>query len=148
MLMIYANFLIYLSFKKKLRRIKAAKDLYRKGDERIIGYEKRQLLKMLANRSYHSPEISESDEENPDKTIVCVYDYSWRSQEVYTSIFIILRYLLYFDIYTSIYHSRSFLYFVFILFILSFLAKKFTSKRHRLTFGRYSNGKITTTSPV
>ncbi|GET53942.1 hypothetical protein GLOIN_2v1798326 [Rhizophagus irregularis DAOM 181602=DAOM 197198] len=55
---------------KKLRRIKAAKDLYRKSDERIIGYEKRQLLKMLANRSYHSPEISESDEENPDKTIL------------------------------------------------------------------------------
>ncbi|GET52002.1 hypothetical protein GLOIN_2v1840618 [Rhizophagus irregularis DAOM 181602=DAOM 197198] len=55
---------------KKLRRIKAAKDLYRKNDERIIGYEKRQLLKMLANRSYHSPEISESDEENPDKTIL------------------------------------------------------------------------------
>ncbi|GBC17711.2 hypothetical protein GLOIN_2v1869487 [Rhizophagus irregularis DAOM 181602=DAOM 197198] len=24
---------------------------------------------------------SESDEENPDKMIVCVYDYSWRSQE-------------------------------------------------------------------
>ncbi|UZO04892.1 uncharacterized protein OCT59_025254 [Rhizophagus irregularis] len=67
---------------KKLCRIKAAKDLYRKSDERIIGYEKRQLLKMLANRSYHSPEISESDEENPDKMIVCVYDYSWRSQEL------------------------------------------------------------------
>ncbi|UZO09006.1 uncharacterized protein OCT59_029248 [Rhizophagus irregularis] len=48
----------------------AAKDLYRKSDERIIGYEKCQLLKMLANRSYHSPEISESDEENPDKTIL------------------------------------------------------------------------------
>ncbi|GBC13560.2 hypothetical protein GLOIN_2v1847017 [Rhizophagus irregularis DAOM 181602=DAOM 197198] len=55
---------------KKLRRIKAAKNLYRKSDERIISYEKRQLLKMLANRSYHSPEISESDEENPDKTIL------------------------------------------------------------------------------
>ncbi|CAB5370282.1 unnamed protein product [Rhizophagus irregularis] len=55
---------------KKLRRIKDAKDLYRKSDERIIGYEKCQLLKMLANRSYHSPEISESDEENPDKTIL------------------------------------------------------------------------------
>lgn len=119
MLLIYANFLIYLSFKKKLRRIKAAKDLYRKSDERIIGYEKRQLLKMLANRSYHSPEVSESDEEDPDKTIVCVYDYSWRSQEVYTSIFIILRYL-YFDIYTSIYHFRFlslfFIYFIYIVF--------------------------------
>ncbi|CAG8767547.1 7938_t:CDS:2, partial [Rhizophagus irregularis] len=43
---------------KKLRRIKAAKDLYRKSDERIIGYEKHQLLKMLANRSYHSLEIN------------------------------------------------------------------------------------------
>ncbi|RGB43944.1 hypothetical protein C1646_661020 [Rhizophagus diaphanus] len=42
---------------KKLRQIKAVKDLYRKSDERIIGYEKCQLLKMLANRSYHSPEI-------------------------------------------------------------------------------------------
>ncbi|EXX66746.1 hypothetical protein RirG_120810 [Rhizophagus irregularis DAOM 197198w] len=82
MLIIYANFLIYLSFKKKLRQIKAAKDLYRKSDERIIGYEKCQLLKILANRFYHSLEISESDEENPDKTIVCIYDYSWRSQEL------------------------------------------------------------------
>ncbi|GBC24264.2 hypothetical protein GLOIN_2v1798326 [Rhizophagus irregularis DAOM 181602=DAOM 197198] len=70
MLIIYANFLIYLSFKKKLRQIKAAKDLYRKSDERIIGYEKCQLLKILANRFYHSLEISESDEENPDKTIL------------------------------------------------------------------------------
>ncbi|UZO17594.1 uncharacterized protein OCT59_008944 [Rhizophagus irregularis] len=55
---------------KKLRQIKAAKDLYRKSDERIIGYEKCQLLKILANRFYHSLEISESDEENPDKTIL------------------------------------------------------------------------------
>lgn len=37
--------------------------------ERIIGYKKRQLLKMLENRSYLSPEISETDEENLDKTI-------------------------------------------------------------------------------
>ncbi|RGB22512.1 hypothetical protein C1646_677784 [Rhizophagus diaphanus] len=56
--------------RKKLRRIKTAKDLYRKSDERIIGYEKRQLLKMLANRSYHSLKVSETDEKDPDKTIL------------------------------------------------------------------------------
>lgn len=74
--MIYANFLVYLSFKKKLHQFKAAKDLYRKNNKRIIGYENRQLLKMLANRLYHSSEISKIDEEDPDNMIVYVYDYS------------------------------------------------------------------------
>ncbi|PKY48398.1 hypothetical protein RhiirA4_422135 [Rhizophagus irregularis] len=46
-----------LKEEKKLRRIKAAKDLYRKSNKRIIGYEKCQLLKMLANRAYHLPEL-------------------------------------------------------------------------------------------
>ncbi|GET52382.1 hypothetical protein GLOIN_2v1869487 [Rhizophagus irregularis DAOM 181602=DAOM 197198] len=51
MLMIYANFLIYLSFKKKLRQIKAAKDLYRKSDERIIVS---QMKRIQIRRSYAS----------------------------------------------------------------------------------------------
>jgi hypothetical protein len=37
---------------------------------------------MLADRFYHSPEISEEDEENPNNTIINVYDLSWRSDEV------------------------------------------------------------------
>ncbi|CAG8706223.1 5807_t:CDS:1, partial [Funneliformis mosseae] len=41
-------------------------------------YEKRELLLNLANRLYHSPEISEDDKEDPSKTIICIYDYSWR----------------------------------------------------------------------
>ena len=56
--------------------MKAAKNLYKKEDERITRYEKRELMIMLANCLYHSPEISEEDEEDPSKTIICIYDYS------------------------------------------------------------------------
>ena len=47
--------------------MKAAKNLYKKEDEQITRYEKRELMIMLANRLYHSPEISEEDEEDPSK---------------------------------------------------------------------------------
>ena len=73
--------ILILYIQKKLRRIKFAKDLYKSKDERIIKYEKRPLLKILADRLYHSPEISETDDES-DKTKIYVYDYSWRSNEV------------------------------------------------------------------
>jgi len=43
-------------------------------------YEKRELLKVLANRDYHSPELSETEDEG--STVINVYDYSWRSDEV------------------------------------------------------------------
>jgi hypothetical protein len=39
-------------------------------------------MKILADRQYHSPEISETDDETGN-TIISVYDYSWRSDEVY-----------------------------------------------------------------
>ncbi|POG60167.1 hypothetical protein GLOIN_2v1788274 [Rhizophagus irregularis DAOM 181602=DAOM 197198] len=70
---------------KKIRRIKAAKRLYSFDDERITKYDKRRLLKMLSNRLFHSPEISETDEVDPTKSIIAIYDYSWRSDEVRTS---------------------------------------------------------------
>ncbi|CAB4430273.1 unnamed protein product [Rhizophagus irregularis] len=54
---------------KKIRRMKAAKRLYSFDDERITKYNKRRLLKMLSNRLFHSPEISETDEEDPIKRI-------------------------------------------------------------------------------
>ncbi|UZO27174.1 uncharacterized protein OCT59_019380 [Rhizophagus irregularis] len=54
---------------KKICRIKAAKRLYSFDDERITKYDKRRLLKMLSNRLFHSPEISETDEEDPTKRI-------------------------------------------------------------------------------
>ncbi|CAB5357819.1 unnamed protein product [Rhizophagus irregularis] len=54
---------------KKIRRMKAAKRLYSFDDERITKYDKRRLLKMLSNRLFHSPEISETDEEDPTKRI-------------------------------------------------------------------------------
>ncbi|GBC18474.2 hypothetical protein GLOIN_2v1883234 [Rhizophagus irregularis DAOM 181602=DAOM 197198] len=69
-------------YDKKIRRIKAAKRLYSFDDERITKYDKRRLLKMLSNRLFHSPEISETDEEDPTKSIIAIYDYSWRSDEI------------------------------------------------------------------
>ncbi|CAB5363713.1 unnamed protein product [Rhizophagus irregularis] len=67
---------------KKICRMKVAKRLYSFDDERIIKYDKRRLLKMLSNRLFHSPEISETDEEDPTKSIIAIYDYSWRSDEL------------------------------------------------------------------
>jgi hypothetical protein len=58
--------------------MKAAKKLYELKDERITKYERRHLLKMLSERQFHSPEVSD-DQENGD---IAVYDYSWRSVEV------------------------------------------------------------------
>ncbi|CAG8761332.1 2791_t:CDS:2, partial [Rhizophagus irregularis] len=50
---------------KKLQRIKAAKDLFNKKDSRIMSYEKWDLLKILANRAYHSLEVSETEDKVP-----------------------------------------------------------------------------------
>ncbi|RHZ79270.1 hypothetical protein Glove_150g78 [Diversispora epigaea] len=37
---------------------------------------------MLADRAFHSPEMSDTDEEDRSKTVVNVYDLSWRSAEL------------------------------------------------------------------
>ena len=60
--------------------MKAAKALYVNEDEQVLIYEKRELLKVLANRDYHSPELSETEDEG--HIVINVYDYSWRSDEV------------------------------------------------------------------
>ena len=52
-----------------------------KKDQRVTKYDKREILEMLANRHYHSPENSETDDEN-SRTVINVYDLSWRSNEV------------------------------------------------------------------
>ncbi|RHZ84980.1 hypothetical protein Glove_74g352 [Diversispora epigaea] len=67
---------------KKIRRIKAAKELFRKNDPNIIDYDKESLLRMLADRAFHSPEMSDTDEEDRSKIVVNVYDLSWRSAEL------------------------------------------------------------------
>ncbi|GBC23371.2 hypothetical protein GLOIN_2v1773969 [Rhizophagus irregularis DAOM 181602=DAOM 197198] len=69
---------------KKIRRMKSAKSLYANNNSEISKYNKEELLKILKNRKYHSPEISESDDDpvNQNKRIICVYDLSWRSDEL------------------------------------------------------------------
>ncbi|UZO22787.1 uncharacterized protein OCT59_015137 [Rhizophagus irregularis] len=66
--------------RKKLRRIKAVKDLFNKKDSQITSYGKRDLLKILANHAYHSPEVSETEDEG-SKSVINVYDLSWRLEE-------------------------------------------------------------------
>ena len=67
--------------------MKVAKQLYKNNDPRITKYEKRPLMKILADRLYHSPEISETDEDDPEKSVIAIYDYSWRLDEVWHSEF-------------------------------------------------------------
>ncbi|RHZ88701.1 hypothetical protein Glove_21g155 [Diversispora epigaea] len=67
---------------KKIRRIKAAKELFRKNDPNITDYDKESLLRMLADRAFHSPKMSDTDEEDRSKTVVNVYDLSWRSAKL------------------------------------------------------------------
>ncbi|RHZ77738.1 hypothetical protein Glove_173g27 [Diversispora epigaea] len=68
--------------RKKIRHIKAAKELFRKNNSNITDYDKESLLRMLANRAFHSPEMSDTDEEDRSKTVVNVYDLSWRFAEL------------------------------------------------------------------
>ncbi|RHZ88687.1 hypothetical protein Glove_21g310 [Diversispora epigaea] len=67
---------------KKLRRIKAAKELFRKNNPNVTDYNKESLLRMLTDRAFHSPKMSDTDEEDRSKTVVNVYDLSWRSAEL------------------------------------------------------------------
>ncbi|CAG8515680.1 12116_t:CDS:2 [Racocetra fulgida] len=64
------------------KNIEAALDLYNKNDSQVIKYQKRLLLSMLSDSLYHSPEISEIEDENSNDTIICDYDYLWHSDEL------------------------------------------------------------------
>ncbi|CAB5379478.1 unnamed protein product [Rhizophagus irregularis] len=69
--------------KKKARRVKGAKSLFDKNDEKLENYDRKELLNVLSDNRYHSPEYSESDEEQPDgKRHINVYNPSWRSEEL------------------------------------------------------------------
>lgn len=65
-----------------MRRIKSANSLISRNDPEIMTYNKEELLKLLKDRRYHSPEMSETDEDNSSKRLICVYDLSWRSDQV------------------------------------------------------------------
>jgi hypothetical protein len=55
--------------------------LYRKNNPLIASYRKDELLDILSHVDIHSPEFSDSDNENGRNSIV-KYDYGWRSDEV------------------------------------------------------------------
>jgi hypothetical protein len=52
-------------------------------NQKIVVYDRNEIFKILQDKRYHSPELSETDDENPSgKRCISVYDYSWRSKEV------------------------------------------------------------------
>jgi len=66
-----------------MRRIKGANSLFTNQDERIMKYDRNEIISILSDNRYHFPELSESDEEQTNsKRRVNVYNLSWRSEEV------------------------------------------------------------------
>jgi hypothetical protein len=49
-----------------VRRIKGANSLFDKNDEKLAQYDRNELLTVLSDNRYHSPEYSELDREQPD----------------------------------------------------------------------------------
>ena len=52
------------------------------GDERIVNYDESEMMGILGDNRYHSPEDSEMDAEGDGKRKINVYNPSWRSYEV------------------------------------------------------------------
>lgn len=59
------------------------KSLFKRKEPIVAQYNKNEILQITQDKRYHSPELSETDDENPEgKRQVFVYDHSWRSDEV------------------------------------------------------------------
>ncbi|EXX67679.1 hypothetical protein RirG_112280 [Rhizophagus irregularis DAOM 197198w] len=68
---------------KKSRRVKGAISLFKRNNDRVKDYDKTEVLNILKDTRYHSPEDSETDKEQPDgKRKIIVYNLSWRSDEL------------------------------------------------------------------
>ena len=58
-------------------------------------YDQDELISILQNNRYHSPEISETDEENSSsKRLIYVYDRSWHFNKV-SYLFVLVIYNIY-----------------------------------------------------
>ncbi|CAB4478033.1 unnamed protein product [Rhizophagus irregularis] len=68
---------------KKSRKVKSAISLFKRNDDRVKDYDKTEVLNILKDTRYHSPEDSEMDKKQPDgKRKIIGYNLSWRSDEV------------------------------------------------------------------
>ena len=59
-----------------IHQLKAAKSLFKKIDINMLLYDEDEVLRVIQEKKYHSPELSETDEENLKKRQVFVYDRS------------------------------------------------------------------------
>ncbi|EXX50392.1 hypothetical protein RirG_271290 [Rhizophagus irregularis DAOM 197198w] len=63
--------------RKKSRRVKGAIFLFKRNDDQVKDYDKTEVLNILKDTRYHSPEDSETDKEQPDgKRKIIVYNLS------------------------------------------------------------------------
>ncbi|CAB5394689.1 unnamed protein product [Rhizophagus irregularis] len=68
---------------KKSCKVKGAISLFKRNDDRVKDYDKTEVLNILKDTRYHSPEDSEMDKEQPDgKRKIIVYNLSWRFDEL------------------------------------------------------------------
>jgi len=51
-------------------------------DPLIKNFHSNELRPIMTDNKYHSPEVSESDTENPNKRMVVIRDLEWRSSTV------------------------------------------------------------------
>ena len=97
-------YLLILSFvnnnihQKKNRRIKAAFKLFETNDENVVEFDKDEIISILQQNEYHSPEQSDSEDEFltrnfDDKLFVHVYDRPWRSQKVNIILCVLCAYI-------------------------------------------------------
>src|SRR5438046_2983708 len=94
----------YIVFHLQNRRVKSALKME---NDIISQFDKTELLSVLQRNDYHSPEISESEDEfrsklPSGKNFVHVYDYPWHSDMV--------------NIYTYIIYFGQLIYFIFIFY--------------------------------
>ncbi|GBC48246.2 hypothetical protein GLOIN_2v1791150 [Rhizophagus irregularis DAOM 181602=DAOM 197198] len=62
------------SLAKKVCRVKDAKSLFDKNDEKLENYDRKKLLNVLNDNRYHVPEYFESDEKQPDDFLQNILD--------------------------------------------------------------------------
>ncbi|CAB5371642.1 unnamed protein product [Rhizophagus irregularis] len=69
--------------KKKSCRVKGALSLFKCNNNQVKDYDKTEVLNILKDTGYHSPEDSEMDKEqlNGNRKIIITYNLSWHSDE-------------------------------------------------------------------
>lgn len=82
---------------KRIKRAEVIGHLQTVNDRLIKNFKDRELKPIIDDNFYHSPEDSETDQENPTgKRNIVVRDLNWRSSAVSIFLFLFISLFLYF----------------------------------------------------